>query len=335
MLPTTSCQRRTLAFALAAALLIGRLAGLSFGAESAGTAVTFLPHWIPQAQFAGFYVAADQGFYREAGLDVEILQGGPERPPSQLLPAGDVDFATMFLSNGILLRGEGKPVVNLAQLLHESSLLLVTHADSGIETPQDLAGKKVAIWPEFEAQPLALFRQFEIEPSVIQQGASMRVFQRRGVDAACAMRYNEFQWLYLSGFNEEDLNVIALEAYGVGFPEDGIYALEETVNQNPETAAAFVEATLAGWRHAFAHPDDAIDSVMTRIEQAGLLSNRSHQRRMLEALRTVYLDEKGELRTPRLRQEDFTRVADMLMDAGDLPQRLNYETFHRLEALDR
>lgn len=299
--------------------------------EDPRTPIRFLPHWIPQSQFAGFYVAADQGFYTEAGLDVKILPSGPEHPASRLLPAGDTDFATMFLTNGIVMRDQGEPVVLLAQMLHQSSLLLVTHRDSGITRPEDLDGKKVAIWTEFQAQPLALFRKFGIEPIIIAQGASMGVFQHRGVDAACAMRYNEYQNLYLAGFDESDLNVIDLEQHGVGFPEDGIYVTEDFLENSPEAAAAFVEASLRGWRHAFDHPEEAVDSVMKRIQQAGRHSSRALQKRMLLALQTAYLQANGELHPTRLTEEDFDRVTSALSHSGELRHLPRYDSFHRPE----
>jgi NitT/TauT family transport system substrate-binding protein len=209
--------------------------------------------------------------------------------------------------------GEGVPVVNLAQLFHRSSLLLVAHADSGIQTAADLHGRKVAVWPEFRAQPEALFRQAGVEVNVVEQGASMGVFLWRGVDAACAMRYNEFQQLYLSGFDPEDLNVIELETYNVGFPEDGIYVLERTLREAPGTSAAFVSASLRGWEYAFNHPEEATDAVMSRIEKAGLTSNRPHQRRMLATIREAVFKDGQSLSTV-LRRDDFDFVNHALIE---------------------
>lgn len=291
--------------------------------------VRFLPAWIPQSQFAGFYVAEDMGFYTEAGLAVEILQGGPERPVSQYLGRGEVDFAALFLSQAIELRAAGVSVVNLAQLIQKSTQLLVAHADSGIEGPEDLDGRKVAVWPDFIAQPRALFRKYDVEPIIVEQGASMGVFLRGGVDAASAMRYNEYQALYLSGFEPDEFVVIELGAHSVGFPEDGIYALEQTFESDPDRARAFVEASLRGWEHAFAHPEEAIDSVMARVRAAGIISNRAHQTRMLEVLREVYFDADGRREPVVLSRENFDFVVEAMIQSGDLSEPLDYTEFHR------
>lgn len=293
------------------------------------TSVRFLPAWIPQAQFAGFYVAQDQGYYTEAGLDVAILQGGPERPVSQYLGRGEVDFAALFLSQAIELRGAGVPVVNLAQLIQRSSQLLVAHVDSGIEGPADLDGRRVAVWPDFIAQPRALFRRYDIEPEIVEQGASMGVFLHRGVDAASAMRYNEFQRLYLSGYEPDEFVVIELAAHGVGFPEDGIYTLEHSLASRPEVARSFVKASLLGWEYAFANPEEAIDSVMARVREAGVVSSRAHQKRMLEVLRDVYFEDEGQRESVVLSRSDFDFVNEALIYSGDLSEPLDYESFHR------
>ncbi|MFO7802027.1 MAG: ABC transporter substrate-binding protein, partial [Desulfovermiculus sp.] len=125
--------------------------------------VCFIPQWSPQAQFAGYYAAKDMGFYAERGLEVEILPGGTNNPSGPALAAGEAEFASMFLSRGIILRSQGEPVVNVGQIVQRSGLMLVARKDSGIVAPQDLEGKTVSLWPEFEAQPQAFFHKFDLE----------------------------------------------------------------------------------------------------------------------------------------------------------------------------
>lgn len=289
----------------------------------------FLPHWIPQAQFAGFYMAAEAGYFEAEGLDIEILQGGPERNPALWLQEDRVEFASLFLSQGIALRGEGIPVVNVAQLLPESSLLLVAHTDSGIREASDLDGRKVAVWPAFSAQPQALFERLGIEPLIIEQGASLGVLIWRGVDAVCAMRYNELQQLYLSGFDMEELTIISLEDYNVGFPEDGIYVRESFREQYPEEVRAFVRAVRRGWESAFANPEKAVDLVMAEADRAGTITSRALQYRMLEALREVYLEEDGTLVTSELTPRDFLFVRETVQEFDGIEQNIRYEDFYR------
>jgi len=139
--------------------------------------VRFIPHWSPQAQFAGFYVARDKGFYSRRGIEVEILRGGPNNPASKALAEGRAEFASMFLGNGLILRSSGVPVVNIGQLVQRSALMLVAKKTSGILSLIDLDGRSVSIWPEFSAQPLAFFRRLNLNVDIVQQGYSLNLFQ--------------------------------------------------------------------------------------------------------------------------------------------------------------
>lgn len=308
---------------------------MGFGTLSADTEsdsvqpIRFLPHWIPQAQFAGFYMAAEAGYFEEEGLLVEVLQGGPERNPMDWLRENRVEFASLFLSQGISLRGEGVPIVNVAQLLPESSLLLVARADSGIREARDLDGRKVAVWPAFAAQPQALFERLEINPIVVEQGASLGVFLWGGVEAICAMRYNEFQQLYLSGLEEEELVILSLEDYNVGFPEDGIYVQESFREAHPEKVRAFVRAVRQGWESAFADPEKAVDLVMAESDRAGLITSRALQHRMLNALGEVYLDDQGGLVESALTPRDFLFVREAIQEFDGIEETIRYEDFYR------
>ncbi len=126
--------------------------------------VRFIPQWQPQAQFAGYYVAYEKGFYREQGLEVEILRGGPECPPSEMLAQGRADFGTMQLSAGIVRRARGLKLVNVCQLAQHSALMLVAKKSSGIIEPEDINGKKVGVWGEdFQGQIDAFFRKYNLE----------------------------------------------------------------------------------------------------------------------------------------------------------------------------
>ncbi len=121
---------------------------------------SFIPHWVPQAQFAGYYVAFERGFYRQHGIDLTLLTGGPDRPASNALEQRQADFATLWLSTAIRLRAHGAAIRHVAQVIQRSSLMLVAKTSSGITRPADLNGKRVGVWEgDFMLQPLAFFKQ--------------------------------------------------------------------------------------------------------------------------------------------------------------------------------
>ena len=290
--------------------------------------VSFIPQWVPQAQFAGYYVAYEKGFYRERHLDVKILRGGPDFPPSELLKTGQVDFGTMFLTTGIANRAKGFKLINIAQIVQRSALMLVAKKSSGITAPEDLQGKKVGLWgAEFQILPRAFFQQYRLAVKTIPQGATINLFLRGGVDAASAMWYNEYHQIIAAGLNPEELTTFLLSDYGLKFPEDGIYCLEETFKKDPDRCVAFVQATIQGWKYAFAHPDEALDIVMKYVTAANVATNRVHQRWMLERMQDIIQPPGAHLPLGSLEQETYYQVATELKNNGLIQQIPDFSRF--------
>lgn len=326
----------TLTLALAMALLCGPVAEARAGEPKRAALVL---QWQPQAQFAGYYVAHAKGFYREAGVELAIIPGGQDVVASRLLAQGRAQFATMFLSTGIERRVETQntpqAIVHLAQLVQRSALMLVTRADSGIKEPKDLDGKRVSLWDnEFQLQPRALFQRLGIKPTIIPQSSSVNLFLRGGVDAASAMWYNEFHTLLASGLDPEDLRVFFYRDLDLNFPEDGIYTLEKTLNADPELCQAVVSASLRGWEYAFAHPEEALDIVLTRMSEAHVPVSRVHQRFMLARMRDVMLPAtKTDTPLGELKEADYQGVATALTSLAFIKKTPSFKDFSRGQAL--
>ena len=296
--------------------------------ETASRLVRFIPHWSPQAQFAGYFVAKDKGFYARRGLEVELLRGGPDSPAGPALAQGRAEFASMFLSGGVELRSRGVPVVNVGQIVQRSALMLVAKKSSGILSPIDLDGKRVSVWPAFQAQPLAFFRRYDMNVTIIPQGYTLDLFLLGGVDAASAMWYNEYNTLIHAGINENELSVFFLADYGANFPEDGLYCLESLARDDPDLVRDFVQASLEGWLYAFDHPEEALDAVMLRVQEANLPTNRVHQRWMLARMRDIILPEGENIPLGRLEEQDYELVAAELFETGVITHTAPFRSFY-------
>ena len=300
-----------------AAFLFSALSLAAAGAETRLPQLSFIPQWQPQAQFAGYYVALEKGFYHKRGLDVKILRGGPERQPAEMLAQGRADFGAMQLTAGIVRRARGLKLINIGQLSQHSALMLVGRKASGITKPEDIDGKKVGLWGEdFQGQLHAFFRKYHLTVQTVPQGATMNLFLRGGVEVASAMWYNEYHLLLEAGLNPEELTAIFLADHGFNFPEDGIYCLEQTYRNKPGLCRKFVQATIAGWRYAFEHPDEALDIVMKHVNAAHVPTNRGHQKWMLERLRTLMLPGGPQGPMGVLEGADYQRLAETLKNDG-------------------
>lgn len=292
--------------------------------------VSFMPQWIPQAQFAGYFVAQDKGFYRKAGLDVTLLPGGPGKSCFTSLAGGHVTFCTGWLSTAIQLRASGLDIINLAQMVQRSSLLLIAKKSSGIRTPKDLNDKRVGFWVgEFDVPGLVFLKKNHLNLKMIPNYTTVTVFLKGAVDAVAAMWYNEYHSILNSGLNPDDLTVLHFKDLGVDFPEDGLYCMESTLATDPAACKAFVAASIQGWQYAFEHQDEAIDIVMKYAEAAHTGTNRAHQQWMLAAIKDLMLPEGPDEKLGKLQLNDYENVGKAVESLYLIHGLPKYQDFYR------
>jgi len=289
---------------------------------------SFIPLWLPQAQFAGYYMALEKGIYRQHGIDLTIIDGGPEHPPAEYLRDGRADFAALWLTTAVQRRNEGSTLVNVAQVVQQSSMLLIALKSSGIHTLADMAGKKVGLWGgDLDIPARAVFDQHGLRVKVVPQSATVNLFLRGGVGVTSAMWYNEYHSILNSGVNPDELSVFALKDHGANFPEDGLYTLQQTVQRDPQLVDAFVRASLEGWDYAFAHPDEAIDVVLRVMRKARIPANRMHQKWMLARMQDVMRPAGNNGEAGVLSRQDYQTVTRELQRTGLVRGVVDYDVF--------
>lgn len=275
--------------------------------------LTFSPHWIPQAQFAGFYVALDKGFYKDAGLDVKIIHTSADVSSLDLLKKGKADIVSSFLMDGIKLRVSGLPLVNIAQLSQHSALMMVTKKKSGLDTIEKLRGKKLGIWSSgFDDIPFAFMREKKINMQVVRIHSTINLFLMDGIDAMTVMNYNEYDQIINSGINEDELNTFFFADYGYDIPEDGLYCLQSTYNDKKEALNKFKQATLKGWEYAAENKEYTIDLVVAEMKKAHLPNNKAHQRWMLDRMLELITPGEKKVKRGELLESDFKHAFDII-----------------------
>jgi NitT/TauT family transport system substrate-binding protein len=250
--------------------------------------------WVPQAQFAGYFVALEKGFYTDENLDVTILPGGPDIVSEQQVANGQAEFGVDWVASFLAFRDKGLPIVTVAQIFQSSGLLLVSRKTADIAKPEDLKGKKVGVWfggNEFEF--LALMDKIKLDPekdmTVIKQGFTMDPFLAGQMDAASAMTYNEFQVVLSSGVKAEELNVIDYNKEGVGMLQDNLFTSEEVLKNKKEVAQRFVRASIKGWQAAIDDQKFAVDAVMKHAEKGS--TTVEHQTLMMSEVAKLVMPE--------------------------------------------
>ena len=305
-------------------------AASAFAEEPVRKQLSFLPHWSPQAQFAGYYMAQHKGFYRNHGIDLTLIEGGPRKSTVEYLRNGRADIALLWLSSAMQLADSGDvEIVNIGQVIQRSALVLVSKKSSGILTPAQMNGKKIALWPaDFQIQPLAFCKKFGLRNTFVTTENPVNLFLRDGVQVASVMWYNEYHTLINAGLDPEEMQLFFFDEVGLNFPEEGIYLRKETFDKDPAAACDFVTASLQGWRYAFDNPEETLDFMLKIMEQAHVPANRVHQRWMLERMRDLILP-TPDTQPMLLQESDYHRVGAVLRSSSTIRALPPYESFFK------
>jgi NitT/TauT family transport system substrate-binding protein len=267
-------------------LLAGALSLAASAAAWAADPVTLQLKWVPQAQFAGYYVAKEKGFYEEENLDVTIKPGGPDIAPEQVIAGGGADVIVTWMAAALAARDKGVPLVNIAQPFKKAGMQLVCPKDGPVQTEADFKGKTLGVWffgneYPFYAWMNKLGLSTEGGPdgvTVLKQSFDVQPLIQKQADCISVMTYNEYWQLIDAGYKPEDLIVFNYTEMGNDLLEDGLYVLEDKL-QDPafkDKMVRFVRASMKGWRHAVENPEEAAEIV---VDNGG--QDLNHQTRMM------------------------------------------------------
>ena len=301
--------------ALAASLSLG----LAVSGAQAADSVTIQLKWVAQAQFAGYFVAKDKGFYKEAGLDVTIKPGGPDVAPPQVLAGGGADVTVDWMPSALASREKGVPLVNISQTFKKSGLELTCRADTGIKKPTDFKGKTIGIWYGGNEYPfLSWMSKLNLKPGtdvkIIKQGFNVDPILQKQADCVSTMTYNEYWQVIDGGYKPSQLVVFKYENEGVATLEDGLYVLEKNLKDPAFVTkmAKFVKASMKGWDYAKAHPDEAVKIILAG-DSTGAKTEKD-QKRMMGEVGKLLGESDGKLDV-----KDYDRTVATLMAGGSDP----------------
>jgi len=296
--------------------------GLVAGQAMAADEVTLQLKWVTQAQFAGYYVAQDKGFYAEEGLDVTIKPGGPDIAPPQVIAGGGADVIIDWMPSALASREKGVPLVNIAQPFKSSGMMLTCRKETGITSPADFKGKTLGVWFFGNEYPfLSWMSQLGIPTdgsdggvTVLKQGFNVDPLLQKQADCVSTMTYNEYWQVIDAGLSADDLVVFKYQEQGVATLEDGLYVLEDNLNDAAfvNKMVRFVRASMKGWKYAEAHPDEAAEIVLDN--DATGAQTEKHQKRMMGEIAKLTAGSNG-----ALDPADYERTVDTLLKGGSDP----------------
>ena len=245
--------------------------------------------WLPQTQFAGFYLALERGHYRAEGLDLTINPGGPNIQGETIVASGAEQFGvTGGIDSFFAARERQLPVICIGMNHQITPFVFVAKRASNINSLEDFRGKRVTAW--FTGAHLVLYgmlaaRGITRESVNIQpQQVSVTPFINGETDVCAATWYNELNTIRARLGGDANLRLFSAEDYGISIPRDTLVANQAFAQANPRAVAGFLRASIKGWREAKAEPAAGLESVM----KIAPTLDRAHQIAMLpEAIRLM------------------------------------------------
>ena len=300
---------------------------LPIAAQNAANKFIFTPQWTAHAQFAGYYVAKEKGFYKQAGLDVDIIHPSVSQTAMNRLQNRESQATTLQLCQAMELIDNGIPLVNILQTSMNNGTVIVSRRD---KDPLTQRGARVGMWHAgFSQIPICMSIKEKLNYKWIRFTSNVDLFLKGAIDGTLAMSYNEYYQLMQMGFTFTEKNVYRFCDHGYNIQEDGVYMRRDYYETHKDQARKFAQASKKGWEWAAEHQEETLDIVMKYVRENHITTNRVLQRLMLKEVLRLQVDQKSKKREFRLRP-DMVKFASKLMKECQLLK--NDVTYNQLIA---
>lgn len=289
--------------------------------------IVFTPQWTAQAQFAGYYVAKELGFYEEEGVKVQIVHPNATQSAESRIRANMSQATTLQLAQAVEIVANGVPLVNLLQTSMNNGMVVISRRG---KNPMEQPGAKVGIWAGGFTQ---LLESVAVEANLhfewIRAANMVNLYIAGAVDAIVAMTYNEYYQVKQAGFNVPENCMYRLADHGFNIQEDGLYVTRSFYEKHREQAEKFARASRRGWEYTAAHPEQALDIVMRYVERNHIATNRIMQSLMLKEILNLQNDPDSEKMEYRIRPDMLQQANDIMLKAGLIPRPVTLEELCR------
>ena len=304
--------------------LIALLAFASLAAaQEAGERFVFTPQSTAQAQFAGYYVALEQGFYAEEGLDVTIAHPYTTTSAVDNIREGVCQATILPLSLAMRTIDGGLPLVNILQTSMNSATVIISRWGAD---PLTLRGAKVAAFRAGFGQLARSFAEMEnLDYEWIMAASVKNIFIAGAVDATLARSYDEYYQLLQTRIIQPDTGIYRFEDHQYNVQQEGVYVTRAYYETHRAQAEAFARASRRGWEWADEHPEETLDLVMRYVREYRIPTNRTLQELMLKEVIRLQHDHDSGIKEFRLRPDMVDKANEMLQKAGMVSRRITVE----------
>ena len=285
--------------------------------------LVFTPQWTAQAQFAGYYVAQEMGFYKDAGIDVEIVHPTATLSAMSRISRNQSQATTMQLCQAMEIVDNGTPLVNILQTSMNNAMVIASRRNIN---PLSQKGARVGIWSAgFGQLAICMSQKDSLDYEWVRFATNVNLFIKGAIDATLAMSYNEYYQIVQAGYQLDSTNVYRFRDHGYNVQEDGVYVTRTYYRKHREVARKFADASRRGWEWAAEHPEETLDIVMKYVKENHIATNRILQRLMLEDVLSLQLDRESGKREFRVRPDMVKLASDLMVECKMLRRGVTYE----------
>ena len=285
--------------------------------------LVFTPQWLPQAQFAGYYVAQEKGFFKEAGLEVEIVHPSASEPALTRIKEDKSQATTLQLMEAIELCDFGIPLVNILQTSMNNSLVIVSRRG---KNPLEQKGARVGVWSVgFGQLAYCMSIQEGLDYEWVPFASNINLFISGALDATLATSYNEYYQLLQTGLPITEECVYRFRDHGYNIQEDGVYVTRTFYDEHPDICKRFAEACKRGWEWAAEHPDETLEIVMDVVTKNHVATNRVLQKLMLKEILNLLVNKETGTRDYLLRKDMVDQANQMMLGNNLIFEEVSYD----------
>ena len=285
--------------------------------------LVFTPQWTAQAQFAGYYVAQEKGFYKDAGIDVEIVHPTATLSAMNRISRNQSQATTMQLCQAMEIIDNGTPLVNILQTSMNNAMVIASRRNMD---PLSQKGARVGIWSAgFGQLAICMSQKDSLNYEWIRFATNVNLFIKGAIDATLAMSYNEYYQLVQAGYQLDSTNVYRFCDHGYNVQEDGLYVTRSYYKKHKDLVHKFADASRKGWEWAAEHPDETLEIVMKYVKENHIATNVVLQRLQLAEVLRLQLDRESGEREFRLRPDMVKLASDLMVEFNMLRHEVTYD----------
>jgi len=284
--------------------------------------IIFTPQWTAQAQFAGYYVAQEMGFYYKAGIDVDIVHPSVTQSAINRIRNNESQATTLQLAQAMEIINDGIPLVNILQTSMNNAMVIVSRRGMN---PLKQTGAKVGIWNAgFGQIAIGMSIKENLDYRWIPFANNVNLFISGAIDATLAMSYNEYYQLVQTGFELNEGCVYRFRDHGYNIQEDGVYMTKEYYESHKDIAQKFAEASRQGWEWAIQNPEETLEIVMKYVQKDHVATNRVLQKLMLDEILSLLKDRESGQYEFRLRPDMVQQASKLMVESGMIERQVTY-----------